>query len=369
MPGRRDTGFSILGNVGKGLYLPDPRPHRAFDCSIILGCGSTGETKGLAAPLSTGRSEPANVRPVFAALLCTLLFSISITCGHRSAKLIGGTEANFWRLTLAALLLGAWAYVFGIGVSGAAFPLFFVSGAVGIGIGDVAFFQTLPRLGSRLTSLLIGCMSASLAALIEWVWLGTTLSVTQMLWGLFTVCGVGLALMPSEQLHRARRDLWVGTLFSVLASFCGAAGGVLSRRAYEVAHASSEHIDGGNAGFQRALGGLLLSGICLLVVKRRAFRVQAHAPHELVVAASKKKWRGVWPWVLVNGFAGQTLGVSSMQWALESTPAGIVFAILAITPIVILPFAFVLEGERPTVRSLVGGAIAVGGVIALALSR
>jgi len=29
----------------------------------------------------------------------------------------------------------------------------------------------------------------------------------------------------------------------------------------------------------------------------------------------------------------------------------------------------VLEGERPTVRSLAGGAIAVGGVIALALAR
>jgi drug/metabolite transporter (DMT)-like permease len=46
-----------------------------------------------------------------------------------------------------------------------------------------------------------------------------------------------------------------------------------------------------------------------------------------------------------------------MQWALESTPAGIVFAILAITPIIIIPFARVLEGERPTVRSLVGGYI------------
>jgi drug/metabolite transporter (DMT)-like permease len=81
-----------------------------------------------------------------------------------------------------------------------------------------------------------------------------------------------------------------------------------------------------------------------------------------------KKWRGVWPWVLINGFAGQTLGVSCMQLALESTPAGIVFAILAITPIVVIPFALVLEGERPTAHSLVGGAIAVAGVIALALS-
>ena len=306
---------------------------------------------------------------MFAALLCTLLFSISITCGHRSAKLIGGTEANFWRLTLASLLLGIWAYVFGVGLGGDAFPLFFLSGIVGIGIGDVAFFQTLPRLGSRLTSLLIGCLSAPFAALIEWVWLGTTLSGAQMLWGLLTVFGVGLALMPGEHLHRTRRDLFVGSLFSVLASVCGAAGGVLSRRAYEVAHASGEHLDGGNAGFQRVLGGLLLGGICLLVVKRRAFKLQAQAPHELVIETSVKKWRGVWPWVLVNGFAGQTLGVSCMQWALETTPAGIVFAILAITPIVIIPFAFMLEHERPTPRSLIGGAIAVGGVVALALAR
>ncbi|MCX6925658.1 MAG: DMT family transporter [Verrucomicrobia bacterium] len=292
-----------------------------------------------------------------------------MTCGHRSAKLIGGTEANFWRVSVAALLLGVWAYAFGIGAGGAAFPLFFLSGAIGIGIGDVASFQTLPRLGSRLTSLLTGCLSVPLAALIEWTWLGTTLSRAQMLWGLLIVGGVGLALMPGEHLHRSRRELWVGTLFAIVASLCNAAGGVISRRAYEVGHASGEPIDGGNAGFQRVLGGVLLAGICLLVVKRHVFRVQSRAPHELVMQTSKKKWRGVWPWVLANGLAGQTLGVSCMQWALETTPAGIVFAILAITPIVIIPFAWVLEGERPTVRSLAGGAIAVAGVVALALAR
>ncbi len=306
---------------------------------------------------------------MFAALLCTLLFSISITCGHRSAKLIGGTEANFWRLTVSGTLLGVWAYGFGIGINSAAFELFFLSGAVGIGIGDVAFFQALPRLGSRLTTLLINCLSAPLAALIEWVWLGTTLSLAQILWGLLTLGGVGLALMPDEHTQRTRRAVFVGTLFSVLSAICGAAGGVLSRRAYEVVHAAGEHLDGGNAGFQRALGGLLLAGICLLIVKRRVFKVQAHAPHELVLAASIKKWRGVWPWVLGNGLAGQTLGVSCMQWALETTPAGVVFAILALTPIMIIPFARVLEGERPSARSLVGCGIAVAGVIALALAH
>jgi drug/metabolite transporter (DMT)-like permease len=278
-------------------------------------------------------------------------------------------EANFWRLTLAAGCLGPWAYAFGIGAGGAAFPLFFLSGLIGIGIGDMAFFQTLPRLGSRLTSLLTGCLSAPLAALIEWLWLGTTLSLAQILWGLLIVVGVGVALMPSEHVQRTRRALFVGTAYAVLASLCGALGGVVSRKAYEVVHAGGGHIDGGNAAFQRCLGGLLLAGIGLLAVKRRAFKVQAHAPRELVIEASKRKWRGVWPWVLANGIAGQALGVSCMQWALDTTPAGIVFAILAITPILIIPFARVMEDERPTVHSLVGGAIAVAGVVALALSH
>jgi drug/metabolite transporter (DMT)-like permease len=309
------------------------------------------------------------LRDVFAALLCTMLFSVSITCGHRSAKLIGGMEANFWRLVVSGGLLAVWAYGFGIGMGGAAFPLFFLSGALGIGLGDMAFFQTLPRLGSRLTSLLTGCLSAPLAALIEWFWLGTTLSRAQILWGLVIVGAVGVALIPSEHVKRSRRALFVGTVFAVLSSVCGAAGGVVSRKAYEVVHASGLHLDGGNAAFQRSLGGLLISALGVLIVKRHAFGSVANGAGGLGLEVSKEKWRRAWPWVFMNGFAGQTLGVSCMQWALDTTPAGVVFAILAVTPILIIPFARLMEDERPTIHSLAGGAIAVAGVIALALSR
>ena len=106
---------------------------------------------------------------MLAAFLTTILFSISVVCGHRSAKLIGGTEANFWRLTMATLMLGVWAYGFGIGLAGNAFPIFFWSGIMGIGIGDVALFQALPRLGSRLSLLLIQCLTAPFGALIDYI--------------------------------------------------------------------------------------------------------------------------------------------------------------------------------------------------------
>jgi drug/metabolite transporter (DMT)-like permease len=307
--------------------------------------------------------------PMFAAFVTTILFSLSVVCGHRSAKMIGGTEANFWRLTLATLFLGIWSYGFGMGLEGSAFPVFLLSGIMGIGVGDVALFQALPRLGSRLSMLLIHCLTAPIGALIEWLWLGTRLTAWQVLAGLTVLAGVGLALTPGEHLKISRRELVAGALFSLLAAIGGAGGAVLSRKAYVIAHANAQSIDGANAAFQRIMGGLLIGGICLLVVKRAEFRVQARAPRKLIVEVAKKKWRSVWPWVLINSLAGQTLGVSCMQWALEKTPTGVVLAIIATTPVVVIPFAFMIEGERPMARSIIGGIIAVTGVIALALSR
>jgi drug/metabolite transporter (DMT)-like permease len=310
-----------------------------------------------------------NVRAVLAAFLTTILFSISVISGHRSAKLIGGTEANFWRLTCATLFLAIWAYRFGIGLEGNAFPLFFLSGIIGIGIGDVALFQALPRLGARLSLLLIQCLTAPFGALIEWLWLGTKLSAAQILCGVTILVGVGIALAPAKHLKIGRRELVIGTLSALIAALGGACGAVLSRKAFGISHDNHEPIDGANSAFQRIVGGLLVAGICLLIVKRREFRIQSRAPKNLIIEVSKKKWRGVWPWVLANSLAGQTLGVSCMQWAFETTPTGIVLPIIATTPIVVIPFSFWLEGEKPTIHSIVGGAIAVGGVVALAMTR
>ncbi|SPE55694.1 membrane hypothetical protein [Verrucomicrobia bacterium] len=104
-----------------------------------------------------------------------------------------------------------------------------------------------------------------------------------------------------------------------------------------------------------------------MFVRGRQWQIQGGDPREVLFGPALRKWRVVWPWVLVNSLAGQTLGVSCMQWALKTTPTGIVLAIIAITPVVIIPFALLLEGERPTVQSVVGGLIAVGGVAALTL--
>ena len=100
------------------------------------------------------------------------------------------------------------------------------------------------------------------------------------------------------------------------------------------------------------------------MVKRREIVAQVthSAPPRLPEA---EKWRRAWPWVLANSFAGQTLGVTCYQWALKTTCSGLVLAIVATTPLVVIPFASIVEGEKIETRSVVGGLIAVAGAILL----
>lgn len=311
---------------------------------------------------------------MLASLLTALLFSISAITAHRTATRMGGVEANFWRICVALVFLTIWANTAGSGLAGPAFPIFALSGLVGIGVGDTGFFQALPRLGSQRTTLLTQCATAPAAALIEWLWLGTALTAVQGLCVVVILAGVVVALAPGDHLKIPRPRLVTGILFSLVGALGMAFGAVLSRKAYAVAHAAGQHLDPGTAGYQRVLGGAVALGLVMLVVKWQTARMryQSREARDACRERSPQPMRkegNIWPWVIANSLAGQTLGVTCMQWALETTPTGIVTAIIAMTPIVMLPLACVFEGDRITARSVVGGMISVAGVIGLALAR
>lgn len=288
-----------------------------------------------------------------AAFLTTILFSISAVCGRHTAKIMGGNEANFWRLLFAAALLALYAHLWGGGISGAGFRIFLISGAIGFGIGDAALFQTLPRIGSRLSVMMVLCLSSPIGGLLEWVWLGTKLRPAEMVCGVVILCGVAVALAPSGHIDTPRRQFILGIMFGFVAAVCQALGAVLSRKAFAI----GANVDGITAAYQRILGGVAVTAMFFAYVKLR---------HPGGNSAEKRK---AWPWVLANGLSGPTFGVSCYQWALKTTPTGVVLPIVALTPIVIIPFARYTEGERPTARSIIGSVIAVAGAAALALSR
>jgi drug/metabolite transporter (DMT)-like permease len=299
-----------------------------------------------------------------AAVLTTLLFSLSALSGRRLADHLPGPLANLTRLLLATAVLGCCAHVLDAEMGGPAFAWLFVSGCVGFGVGDLALFQAYPRIGARRTMVLVQCLAAPIAALTEWLWLGTVPGVMQALFGIVILSGVCVALMPARGDTRPGHGLVAGTLFGMLAAAGQAWGAVLSRVAYAAAAERGLAISGVgggvNAAYQRLLGGLLVSVMFVLYLK-----ITRHAGSP----ARAANWLRAWPMVIANGLCGPVLGVSCYQWALSGAPTGIVLPIVATTPLVVMPFAHYLEGDRITLRTLLGGLLAVAGVVGLTLAH
>jgi drug/metabolite transporter (DMT)-like permease len=302
---------------------------------------------------------------MFPAFLATSLFALSVIAASRSTRRLGSHGANFGRVVVAVLLLGLWAHGWGLGWGGGAFGWFFASGCIGFGFGDVALFLALPRLGPRLSSLMINCLAAPFAAWAEWQWLGTRLTPFQIACSLGILAGVGLALAPEHNNPIPRRTRIEGILCGIVAGLGQGLGAVISRKAYAVAAQAGFEVDGGTAAYQRILGGFVIVILPVLY----GLWVAARKPgsgHGLPLRWGA--WREAAPWVTLNGLAGPTVGVACYQWALRSTPSGLVLPITATTPILVIPFTYWLDHDRPSGRSLAGGLLAVLGVAALAWS-
>ncbi len=300
---------------------------------------------------------------MFASLLTTVFFSFSAIFATRSIKVIGATTANLGRLALAFLFLGTYAHFFGAGMGGAGRNWFLLSGVIGMGLGDLALFAALPRLGSRLTVLMCQCLAVPIAIQAEWLWMDTRLTVPQLLWALVILIGVAVALMPSRRDPPKVPVTRLGLLCGFLAAAGQGLGAVVSRHAYAVTTEAGTAIDGISAAYQRISGGLLITGAFFLLLSLSRRSAPARAPLD---AATRR--RG-WMFITLNALCGPTLGVSCYQWALATTPSGIVLPIVATTPLVIIPLTFWIEGDRPSQRSILGGAIAVAGVVALTVLR
>lgn len=305
---------------------------------------------------------------MLASFLTALFFALSVVFASRSARVFGGPIANLGRMSIALVLLGLWAHLHGAGLKGDSLPWFILSGIVGFGFGDIALFMSLTRLGPRLTALLSQCLAAPFGAILEYIWLGTVVHGPQLLCGGVILLGVAIAVAPERHSEPPTEGptgtesspsvRWLGILFGALAALGQAGGAVLSRKAYALAHLQSLAIDGGTAAYQRMIGGIITAGIFYGIA-------YWHKHPAMAFPRPKANRAGGCLWILLHAATGPTLGVGCYQWALSSTPSGIVLPIVATTPVLTIPFAYFINRDKPSLRSIIGGVIAVAGTIAI----
>ena len=290
------------------------------------------------------------------ALGAAFFYAWSVTCARRSSAHHGPDLANLGRLLVAVVFIGLFVAFSDRHPFCAGWEWLILGGVLGLGIGDIALFHALPRIGVGLTMLLTQCLAAPFALILEYQALGHSPNGAQMLAALVILIGVGVALgAPAEGDPADRRTgVWLGVL-SALGQACGAVSTPMTVHACEAAGQTIP--DGFAQAFVRLLGGVPIVLLFLLWASRKeGLFAKIRRPY----AFASAPW-----WMLMNGIAGPALGVACYQWALTQHPAALVLSVVALTPLIGLIMQWAIEGQRPSWRLWLGGAIAIIGVILL----
>lgn len=226
-----------------------------------------------------------------------------------------------------------------------ALGLLLLSGAIGIGLGDTAYFEALSHLGARRT-LLLGMLAPPMAALLALVILRESLSLAAWLGILATVLGVTWVVTErvpgsSEVPGHLKR----GVAFGSLAALAQASGAVLSHAA--LVQTSISPLLGASL--------RMAAGVLMLVV----WMALARQPVGRWLKAGRSNQ--LWGRLLFAVLTGTYLAVWLQQVALKHTSAGVAQTLLATSPLFVLPFA-AWKGERITARAVVGVVVALSGI-------
>jgi drug/metabolite transporter (DMT)-like permease len=288
-------------------------------------------------------------------LLTACLFAASGICGRRAALGLGALRANCLRLTIAAVLLGMWVlWHHPIAFGTRAVNWLLVSGVVGFGFGDVCLFLAYPRIGARLTLLVSLCSAPVFGAVLDWMLRGTQFTPWQAVTSLMILTGVGAALLGGHGNEgRWRPGSEVGVIAASMAGLGQGCGAALSRYAQALASADHMMINGVSQAFIRTLPGAAYA----LVVWLLFGQVRRAAPGP----AAKHRWA----WLAGAVMFGPVVGVSCFQWALSLQSSIVVLSVTATAPVLIMPLAARIDHDPPARAAVVGGLLAVAGVVLL----
>lgn len=286
-------------------------------------------------------------RGELAALAAALIWAIASYIYIFLGKQISSSALNLAKSSIAILLTLVTLWSFGElfpTVSWQTVALLSLSGVLGIGMGDTAFFASLSRLGSR-RALLLESLSPPLTALFALVWLQEQLAPLAYLGIAFTITGVAWVVVERTA-DRAQlyQHSWAGIGFGLLAALGQACGAVTSRAAL-----ANTEVNPLWSTLIRLTAGVIALGLWMLMKQRSQFDSRAlRSPRFLLILTGAS-------------FASTFLAIWLQQTALKYAAAGIAQSLSATSPLFVIPIALIL-GESVSLRAVVGVAIALSGI-------
>ncbi len=272
---------------------------------------------------------------VIAALLAAFAWTLASFTWRAETKSFNSLELNGIKNLLATIIFLPVLIRFPWLLEWQSAFLLFISGTVGIAIGDTLFFSALKRIGTRRT-LTIDSMAPVLASLVGCLFMGEVLSYKS--W--FGVCLVSLSLgivaiqlpaIPFRVKAFQRRYQLIGIIFAITAVICGVAGALISRYVL-----SQEILSPIQTSSIRLLGGLLVLTLLPLEWKNIFLSIKERSSSGLNS-------------IFIATVLGTNLAILLQQIVFQNVSLGLGVTFLSTTPVISL---LVASRERDSLTFL-----------------
>ena len=291
------------------------------------------------------------------ALGAAVAWTVSSSTFAVASKRVGPTATNHFRLwaalpvlfCLVAATTGRW---WPAGLDDWRLALLAASGVIGLVLGDYGYFVALARIGPRVASVV---MTTWPAFTLLFAWFGGEVPDGMMLLGVaMTVGGVLLVLQRAREGSSWNPGLtkgqwWWGLGGALLGAFGQALGVVLARAAMQPQDGAGG-VEALDATLVRMTAGVAAAQLLAILQRRPADGLRVLADRRATLGA------------LVGTAFGPVLGIwLSMMATRHAREVGVASALMATTPLFLMPVAALCYGARIGWRGLFGTLLAVGG--------
>jgi len=277
-----------------------------------------------------------------------ILFTIAV-------RIAGPKWLNRWRLSIAVvlLLIVHWV-VYGtplpFGADWGTWGWLTLSGVIGFAISDAFLFRALLHLGAHRTSLVTSLIPV-MSALLAWTIFGEQLTLAQVLSSGAIVAGIALVISarPSGQEPTDRKVVVLGVMFALGTVATQSLRYILSKQA----------LGGGFPVLSANVVQILAATIAVWLAALFSGRWKK----DLDVFRNRRAALSM----IGGAIAGPFVGVTLSMVALAKAQIGIASTLMALPPVLLLPFAYFVLKENVGPRAVAGTMLAIGGVACLFL--
>lgn len=286
-----------------------------------------------------------------AALLTAFLWSWTAIFFTAAGRKVGSEAVNIIRLTGGMILLfiaslalvstepGGW-------FKGGRPGYLFLSGLIGLALGDSALFRSMVLFGPRRATLVMSVVPI-LTSFFAWFTLGERLSATEWAAVILTVSGVFWVVLEEDKTLNGestpRSNIIRGLILGLVAALCQSIGLILAKAGM------ADGVEPVAATFLRMLAGWI--GMMVAVTLRGTWPS---------VAAAFQNSRGM---LLIGAgtIVGPFLGVWLSLVAIKYAETGVAATLMGLMPIMVIPWVWLIYKERISPRAWIGTLLAVLG--------